>query len=51
MTGTGGARTLAVADWAVVVAFFAAMLAIGFIYARRQKTVEQFFGGDKSVPW
>ena len=51
MSGTGTARTLAAADWAVIVAFFATMVAIGVVCARRQKSSDQFFGGDKSMPW
>ena len=38
MSGTGTARTLAAADWAVIVAFFATMVAIGLVCARRQKS-------------
>ena len=51
MSGTGTARTLAAADWAVIIAFFATMVAIGIVCARRQKSSDQFFGGDKSMPW
>ena len=51
MDGTCAARTLAVADWAVIVAFFATMVAVGIACARRQKSSDQFFGGDKSMPW
>ncbi len=38
-------------DYAVVVAFFAVMVAVGVFYARRQRSSDQFFGGDKSIPW
>lgn len=38
-------------DYWVVVAFFAAMVGVGAFYARRQRTSDEFFGGDKSVPW
>lgn len=38
-------------DYAVVAAFFAAMVAVGVRYARRSKTAGQFFGGDKTAPW
>ena len=51
MSGAGAARTLAAADWAVIIAFFATMVAIGIVCARRQKSSDQFFGGDKSMPW
>ena len=38
-------------DYAVVAAFFAAMVGVGVYYARRATTSDQFFGGDKVVPW
>ena len=44
-------RTLAIADYLVIVAFFATMVGIGVWFARRQKSSDQFFGGDKSMPW
>ena len=47
---TEGSR-LAGLDWAVIVAFFAIIVGIGVFYSRRQKTSEQFFGGDKTMPW
>ena len=47
---TEGSR-LAGLDWAVIAAFFAMIVGIGVFYARRQKTSEQFFGGDKTMPW
>ena len=42
--------SLAWADYAVIAAFFAAMVAVGAWYARRQ-TAASFTGADKSVPW
>ena len=42
--------SLAWADYAVIAAFFAAMVAVGVWYARRQ-TAASFTGADKSVPW
>ena len=42
--------SLAWADYAVIAVFFAAMVAVGAWYARRQ-TAASFTGADKSVPW
>ena len=44
-------RALALADYAVIVAFFATMVGVGVWFGRRQKSSDQFFGGDKSMPW
>ena len=41
---------LAWADYSVIAVFFAAMVATGAWYARRQ-TAASFTGADKSVPW
>jgi len=38
-------------DYGVVAAFFAVMVAVGLYYARRSRSAEGFFGGDKSMPW
>ena len=42
---------LSIIDYAVVVAFFAAMVGVGMFYSRRGKGTDEYFGGDKSVPW
>ena len=42
---------LAGLDWTVIVLFFATMVGIGVWQGRRQKTSDQFFGGDKVMPW
>jgi len=42
---------LAAADFAVVVSFFIVMVAVGVFFGRTQKSVSQFFGGGKQVPW
>ena len=44
-------ESLALVDYAVIVVFFAVMIGVGLFYARRQKSSDEFFGGDKSVPW
>ena len=44
-------KPLSLADYVVIVAFFAAMLGVGVFYARRSKSSDQFFGNDKTVPW
>ncbi|MBP5226505.1 MAG: hypothetical protein J6336_03885 [Kiritimatiellae bacterium] len=38
-------------DYAVIIAFFAAMIAVGLFFSRKAKNTDLFFGGDKSVPW
>ncbi|HNX34963.1 MAG TPA: hypothetical protein PKM57_10070 [Kiritimatiellia bacterium] len=42
---------LAFADYAVVASFFVVMIAVGVFFGRKQKSVAQFFGGGKQVPW
>ena len=42
---------LSIIDYAVVVAFFAAMVGVGMFYSRRGNGTDEYFGGDKSVPW
>jgi SSS family transporter len=42
---------LFVADYAVVISFFAVMIAVGIFFGRKQKSMAQFFGGGKQVPW
>lgn len=42
---------LGVADYAVVVGFFVVMLAIGFYFSGRMKSLKDFFGGGHQVPW
>ena len=44
-------KELGFADYAVVAAFFAVMIGVGVYFSRKSKSSEQFFGGDKSVPW
>ena len=46
MTGS-----ISIVDYAVIVVFFAAMVGVGVYYARKATTSDQFFGGDKVVPW
>ena len=44
--------TLSVADYAVIIAFFAINLGIGLYYARRGgKSLSEFFLSGRSVPW
>jgi len=43
--------SLHLADYAVIAAFFAAMVGVGVFYSRRSKSDAQFFGSDKSIPW
>ena len=44
-------NTLAVADYVIIAGFFAVMLGIGFYYSGRMRSMSQFFGGGKQVPW
>ena len=44
-------KELGFADYAVVAALFAVMIGVGVYFSRKSKSSEQFFGGDKSVPW
>lgn len=44
-------KPLAIADFAVIGVFFAAMLGVGIYYSKKSASSAQFFGGDKSVPW
>ena len=45
------ANGLAFADYAVVVSFFTVMISVGVFFGRSQKSMSQFFGGGKQVPW
>lgn len=45
------ARGLAAADYAVVACFFAVMVSVGLFFGRGQKSMAQFFGGGRQVPW
>ncbi len=38
-------------DAVVVGVFFAVMVGVGVWFSRRAKNTDQFFGGDRSVPW
>ncbi len=44
-------KELAVIDYAVIGVFFAVMVGVGVYYSHRAKSSDQFFGGDKTVPW
>ena len=48
MSATQGSFTAL--DWVVVGVYFAAMLAIGVVLARRQRTTEDFFLAGRSIP-
>ena len=38
-------------DYLVVAVFFAAMVGVGAWFSRKSKSADQFFGGDKTIPW
>jgi Na+/proline symporter len=38
-------------DYLVVLAYMAGLVGVAFYLARRQKTAEQFFVGDRQMPW
>ena len=42
---------LATADSIIIAGFFAVMLGIGLYFGRKMKSMAQFFGGGKQVPW
>ena len=42
---------LANADYAVIIGFFIVMIAIGVYFSRRMRSMSDFFGGGKQVPW
>ena len=44
-------KSLSFVDYSVIAVFFAVMISVGLYFARRSKSAEQFFGGDKTVPW
>jgi len=44
-------RSLMFWDYLVIVAFFAVMVGVGVYYGRKSKDADQFFGGDKTMPW
>ncbi len=44
-------NALAFADYAIIAAFFAVMIGVGFYYSRRSASSDQFFGNDKTTPW
>ena len=44
-------RSLLVWDYLVIVAFFALMVGVGVFFSRKSKDSDQFFGGDKVMPW
>ena len=44
-------KSLVLADYAVILAFFAVMIGVGVYYSRKSKSSDQFFGNDKTVPW
>jgi Na+/proline symporter len=39
------------ADLAVLTAFFATMIAVGFAYSRQMKSLDLYFGGGKELSW
>lgn len=44
-------NALAFADYAIIAAFFAVMIGVGFYYSQRSVSSDQFFGNDKTTPW
>jgi hypothetical protein len=43
--------TIATADYLIIAGFFAVMLVIGSYFGKRVKSLSQFFGGGKEIPW
>jgi len=48
---SSAANGLYLADYLVVAGFFAVMIAVGVFFGGKQKSMAQFFGGGKQVPW
>ena len=46
-----GSDSLHWLDYAVVALFFIAMIGVGLYFSNKSKSTDQFFGGDKTVPW
>ena len=44
-------RGFGAVNYAVLVAYFAAVLGVGFYFARRNKTTDDYFRGGKGIPW
>lgn len=44
-------KGLATTDYIILAGFFAVMLGIGIVYARRMKNLSDFFSGGGQVPW
>ena len=42
---------MAIADYAVIISFFVVMLGIGLYFHKRMKSMTDFFGAGKQVPW
>jgi len=42
---------LATADYAILVGFFAVMLAVGFYFSTRMRDLQDYFSGGRRVPW
>ena len=45
---TGGIRII---DWTIVIAYLVAVIGVGFIFSRRNKSSEVYFKGGGSLPW
>ena len=45
------AGTLAVADYAIIAGFFVVMLAIGFYFSGKMRTLQDYFSGGRMIPW
>ena len=44
-------RSLMLWDYLVIAAFFAVMAGVGVYFSRKSRDADQFFGGDKVMPW
>lgn len=42
---------LVFADYAVIAGFFAVMLAIGWYYSGKMRTLQDYFSGSQKIPW
>lgn len=43
--------TLNLLDWAMIIAYLAGMLGIGFYFTGKQRSADRFFLGSRRIPW
>ena len=51
LAAVGAVGRLAAADYAVLVVYLGALIAMGWWFSRREKSTDDFFRGGRRVPW